>query len=279
MVKIIETPRDGFQALPDFIDTKLKIEYINQLLKCGFDTVEVGSFVSPRVIPQMADTGQILENIKLDNTKSEVAVLVVTKKGADIAVQYEQVDQIFFPFSTSPTFLQRNTKQTVEEAYGIVEHIRNLCVKYNKKEVVFFSMGFESAYGDEWSIELMLNWISKFKSLGLTTFPISDILGDTTADQVGKVFKAFVDEYPELEFGLHLHSLVDTQIAKVDAAYKTGIRRFDTVINGLGGCPQTGRELVSNLSLQNLLGYFDANGIEHGLSTECIQKAAMYNFK
>ena len=131
MVKIIETPRDGFQALPDFIDTKLKVEYINQLLKCGFDTVEVGSFVSPRVIPQMADTGKILESIDYENTNSNIAVLAVTKKGADLAVQYDQVDQIFFPFSTSPTFLKRNTKQTVEEAYQVAEYIQNLCVKYN----------------------------------------------------------------------------------------------------------------------------------------------------
>ncbi len=278
MVKIIETPRDGFQALPNFIETDLKIKYINQLLKCGFDTVEVGSFVSPRVIPQMADTGKILDTIDLDNTDSEIAVLVVTKKGADIAVQYDQIDQIFFPFSTSSTFLQRNTKQTVDEAYQIAEYIQNLCVKYNKKEVVFFSMGFESAYGDEWSIELMLDWISRFKSLGLKTFPISDILGDTTAIQIGKVFSAFVAEFPELEFGLHLHALADSQVSKVDAAYGAGIRRFDTVINGLGGCPQTGRELVNNLPLHVLLGYLDSNNYPHKLVMDEVKRASAYFF-
>jgi hydroxymethylglutaryl-CoA lyase len=139
-------------------------------------------------------------------------------------------------------------------------------------------MGFESAYGDEWSIELMLSWISRFKSMGLKTFPISDILGDTTADQIGKVFSAFVNEFPELEFGLHLHSLADSQIAKVDAAYKAGIRRFDTVVNGLGGCPQTGRELVGNLPLQSLLYYFNKEGIENPLDMKQVEKAAGYRF-
>ena len=278
MVKIIETPRDGFQALPNFIDTDRKIEYINQLLKCGFDTVEVGSFVSPRVIPQMADTAKVLESIDIDNTDSDIAVLAVTKKGADIAIQFDQVDQIFFPFSTSPTFLKRNTKQTVEEAYQIAEYIQNLCVKHNKKQVMFFSMGFESAYGDEWSIELMLNWIRRFKKIGLDTFPISDILGDTSAEQINKVFSAFVAEFPELEFGLHLHALADSQVAKVDAAYKAGIRRFDTVINGLGGCPQTGRELVNNLPLQVLLEYLNANNYTHTLNMQEVAKATEYLF-
>jgi len=278
VVKIIETPRDGFQALPNFIDTDRKIEYINQLLKCGFDTVEVGSFVSSRVIPQMADTAKVLESIDLDNTDSDIAVLAVTKKGADIAIQFDQVDQIFFPFSTSPTFLKRNTKQTVEEAYQIAEYIQNLCVKHNKKQVMFFSMGFESAYGDEWSIELMLNWIRRFKKIGLDTFPISDILGDTSAEQINKVFSAFVAEFPELEFGLHLHALADSQVAKVDAAYKAGIRRFDTVINGLGGCPQTGRELVNNLPLQVLLEYLNANNYTHTLNMQEVAKATEYLF-
>ncbi|MFK5854899.1 MAG: hydroxymethylglutaryl-CoA lyase [Bacteroidota bacterium] len=277
MVKIIETPRDGFQGLPNFIPTNKKIEYINLLLKCGFNTVEVGSFVSPRAIPQMADTDKVLDGIDFENSKSKIAILTATKKGGDKAMSFEQIDQIFFPFAISPIFLKKNINQTLEQAEETVDELQNMCVAHNKELVVYFSMGFGSAYGDEWSIDLLHYWINKMKAKGLNIFPFSDILGNASPDAISTVFSSLVSEFTDTEFGLHLHSLDYQRIEKVDAAYKAGIRMFDTVINGLGGCPQTGKELVGNLPLESLLDYFNNNNISTILDTKYLRKAIEFS--
>ena len=278
MVKIIETPRDGFQGLPNFIPTEKKIEYINLLLQCGFSTVEVGSFVSPKAIPQMADTARVLDGINFENSKSKIAVLTATKKGGAMAMNYEQIDQIFFPFGISPTFLKKNINQNLEQAEATIDELQNMCVIHNKELVVYFSMGFGSAYGDDWSIELLHYWIKRMIAKGLGVFPFSDILGGATPDAISNVFTSLISEFESAKFGLHLHSLEHQRTEKVDAAYKAGIRMFDTVINGLGGCPQTGKELVGNLPLGSFLDYCKEKSIPVNLDNSYLKKAGGFLF-
>jgi len=280
VVKIIETPRDGFQGLPYVIETKKKIEYINLLLKCGFDTVEVGSFVSPKLIPPMADTAKVIDGLDLSNTKSKIAVLVATERGSKQAMAFDQVDQIFFPFSTSPTFLKRNINKSIEDAVVTIQNIQNQCLAHEKQLVVFFSIGFGNAYNDtNWSIELLFKYIEKFMSMGITIFPFSDIFGEIHPEDISNVFSKIIPEFPNAEFGLHLHSEYNQRLEKVDAAYKAGIRRFDTVINGLGGCPQTGKELVGNLPLESFLDYTSKNNIATNLDELYLQKAIAFPIK
>ena len=277
MVKIIETPRDGFQGLPTIIETDKKVEYINQLLQCGFHTVEVGSFVSPKLIPQMADTAQVIKSLTTDNTNSNLAVLVVTKQGADRACEFEVINELFFPFSVSSTFLQKNIKQTIEQAVINIHEIQNLCVKNGKQLITYFSMGFESSYGNNWSMDMLYKYVEVFTTMGLKIFPFSDIFGNVSPMKINEVFNGLKSEFAEVEFGLHLHSLDNNRLEKVDAAYKAGIRRFDTVINGIGGCPQTGKELIGNLPLQEFLRYCSQNNIPTNIDEEKVIGISKYN--
>jgi hydroxymethylglutaryl-CoA lyase len=278
VVKIVETPRDGFQGLSYLIDTNKKIEYINLLLGCGFHTVEIGSFVSPKVIPQMADTARVIEGLNLEGGNSKIAVLVANAGGGKKAMAFEQIDQLIYPFSVSPTFLKKNINQTIEESESVIDQLQNICVKAGKELIVYFSMGFDSAYNDEWSIDLVHYWIRRMMDKGLGIFPFSDILGETSAMKISTVFKSIVSEFTEAEFGLHLHSADNQRIEKVDAAYQAGIRRFDTVVNGLGGCPQTGKELVGNLPLQELLKYLNMKGIPDNLNKSMLYNAINFEF-
>lgn len=277
-LKIIETPRDGWQGLKTIIPTEKKVAYINLLLQAGFETVEVGSFVSPKVIPQMADTATVLEKIYTENSKSKIAVLVVTEKGGKMATSFPQVDQLFYPFSISPTFLQKNIKQNFISAETTIDQLQNLCLRNGKELIVFFSMGFGNPYGDEWTMELLFEWTIKMKSKGLTIFPLSDITGDASVEQIQTVFTQLTTHFPELEFGFHLHALKKEALKKVDAAFGAGIRRFDTVLGGMGGCPMTGKEMIGNLDLKTFLGYCDEKNIQTRLNTKLIEKAARIIF-
>ncbi len=273
-IKIIETPRDGWQGLKDIIPTDKKADYINLLLQAGFDTVEVGSFVSPRAIPQMVDTATVLEKINHESRQSKIAVLVVTEKGGKMATSFPQIDQLFFPFSISPIFLQKNIKQNFFTAERTIDQLQNLCVGSGKELIVYFSMGFGNPYGDEWTMELLLEWITKMKAKGLNIFPLSDITGDASPGQIQTVFTQLITHFPELEFGFHLHALKNEALEKVDAAFKAGIRRFDTVLGGMGGCPMTGKELLGNLDLETFMAYCDAQNIPLNLNRKWIEEAA-----
>jgi len=275
-IKIIETPRDGMQGINSFIPTQKKIGYINLLLKCGFDTVEVGSFVSPIAIPQMKDTAEVLEKLDLSLTKSKIAVLVANLKGGKMAAEFDQVNEIFFPFSTSPTFLKKNLNATITEAEKTVEELQNLCVRTGKELVTYLSMGFGDPYGDEWSIDLLYNWVEKLKNKGLSTIPLSDIMGDASPELIEEVFSQLTASFPDVEFGLHLHALAGQEYDKIDAAWQVGVRRFDTVINGMGGCPMTGKELVGNLSLEALQQYCSDMDIETGVNSGMLKKAQLF---
>ncbi len=276
MVKIVETPRDGFQGLLHPIDTKKKIEYLNLLLKCGFHTVEVGSFVSPKVIPKMADTAEVIEGLDYAKTKSKIAVLVATESGGRQAMKFQQIDQLFFPFSTSPSFLKKNINQSLDQAEHTIDQLQAMCVNNNKQLIVYLSMAFGEAYGDDWSIELLIYWVNRLIEKGLNIFPLSDILGEATPDIIHKVFRSLISKFPDVEFGFHLHSADYQRMEKVDAAYMAGVRRFDTVINGLGGCPQTGKELVGNLPLHNFLDYCGMNNIPIDINKYWLDQAKRF---
>lgn len=275
-IKILETPRDGMQGIEQFIPTEKKIEYINILLKCGFHTVEVGSFVSPKAIPQLADTAEVLNKLDYDNTKSRIAVLVANNKGGDIAMNFDVVDDIIYPFSVSETFLKKNINQTFEQAESIIDYLQNLCIKNNKTLIPFLSMGLGNPYGDEWNMNILYKWTDKFKNKGINYVPVSDIIGEAVPEKINEVFTSLNNKFPDLEFGLHMHSEVKSTSDKIDAAYKAGIRRFDTVLGGLGGCPMTGKEMIANLDLRVLLNYCDENNIDTGLNMDMVDKASWY---
>ena len=275
-IKIIETPRDGMQGLDTIIPTRKKIEYINLLLQCGFDTVEVGSFVSPTTIPQMADTAEVLEKLDYTNTRSTIAVLAANVKGGKLAAQFEAVQQIFYPFSTSPTFLEKNLHTTFAEAEATVDYLQNLCVKSGKELVAFISLAFGDPYGDPWSIELVNKWVEKLVAKGIRKIPLADTIGNVDPTIIDKVFGSVVANFPDIEFGLHAHAYPGKGKNKIAAAWKHGVKRFDTVIGGLGGCPMTDKELVGNLSLESLLTWSESEGIETGLNMDNLAKAMNY---
>jgi len=275
-IKIIETPRDGMQGLDTFIPTQKKIEYINLLLQCGFHTVEVGSFVSPRAIPQMADTAEVLDKLDYTNTRSKIAVLVANLKGGQLAAGFDQVDEIFYPFSTSPTFLRKNLNTTLDEAEKTVYDLQNLCVKSGKDLVAFISLAFGDPYGDPWSIEMVKQWIEKLAGIGIRKIPLADTIGDVSPKLIDAVCGAIVPNYPKIEFGLHTHAFPGEGRYKIAAAWKHGVRRFDTVIGGLGGCPMTDKELVGNLPLEELLLFCSNNEINPRLNLDFLKKAQHY---
>jgi hydroxymethylglutaryl-CoA lyase len=275
-IKIIETPRDGMQGLDTIIPTKRKIEYINLLLQCGFDTVEVGSFVSPKAIPQMADTAEVLKKLDYSKTKSNIAVLVANLKGGKLAVEFDAVDLIFYPYSSSPTFLKKNLNTTIKEAERTVEELQNLCVKTGKNLVAFISLAFGDPYGDPWSIDLINTKVEKLLSLGITRIPLADTIGDVSPEVIDKVCGEVIPNFPEVDFGLHAHAYPGKGKSKIAAAWKHGVRHFDTVIGGLGGCPMTDKELVGNLSLESLITWCETEGVETGLNMEFVKKAQHY---
>jgi hydroxymethylglutaryl-CoA lyase len=275
-IKIIETPRDGMQGLETFIPTQKKIEYINILLQCGFDTVEVGSFVSPKAIPQMADTAEVLEKLDYSKTNSNIAVLAANLKGGEKAVQIDKVDLIFYPYSSSPTFLKKNLNTTIKEAEKTVEGLQNLCIKKGKSLVAFISLAFGDPYGDPWSIDLINKKVEKLLSLGITRIPLADTIGDVHPEVIDKVCGAVIPNFPEVNFGLHAHAYPGKGKSKIAAAWKHGVRHFDTVIGGMGGCPMTDKELVGNLSLESLITWCETEGIETGLNLDNLKEAQFY---
>jgi hydroxymethylglutaryl-CoA lyase len=275
-IKIIETPRDAMQGMEIFVPTPKKVAYINLLLQCGFDTVEVGSFVSPKAIPQMADTTEVLKKLDYSKTNSNIAVLVANLKGGELAVQFDEVDLIFYPYSSSPTFLKKNLNTTIKEAERTVEGLQNLCVKKGKNLVAFISLAFGDPYGDPWSIDLIKKKVEKLLSLGITRIPLADTIGDVHPEVIDKVCGEVVPNFPKVDFGLHAHAYPGKGKSKIAAAWKHGVRHFDTVIGGLGGCPMTDKELVGNLSLESLITWCETEGVETGLDMDMVNRAQRY---
>lgn len=264
-IKIIETPRDGLQGLKDFVPTGEKISYINKLLEVGFDTVEVGSFVSSEVIPQMKDTAEVLQGLDKGTSTSRIMVLVTSKKRGEEAAKYGIIDDLLFPFSVSPTFLKININSDFDKSNGIIQDLLEICDKSKKKLIVYITMGFGNPYGDKWDPGIVEEWVGYLYDFGQRIIPLSDILGNVTPEIITTVYSKLIKTFPDIEFGIHLHARPGEYYEKVDAAYQCGIRRFDSVTGGFGGCPMTGDELVSNLDTHDLVEYCEKNKIPHGL--------------
>ena len=256
MIKFIECPRDAMQGIPILIPTEKKIKYIQSLLEVGFDVIDFGSFVSPKVIPQMADTSEVLKGLDLTNTKSKLLAIVANTKGAMEACLHPQIDFIGYPFSISETFQQRNTNSSIGESFERVKEIALLTHESRKELVIYISMGFGNPYGDVFNVDIIHHWVEKIASLGVNIFSLSDTIGVATPELITEVFKGTVGYYNDLEFGAHLHSAPYNWLPKVKAAYKGGCRRFDVAIGGLGGCPLAKDQLVGNLATEYFVNFF-----------------------
>ena len=278
-LKIIETPRDGFQGIPIFIPTAVKIDYINQLFKAGFESVEVGSFVSPKAIPQMKDTPEVLAGLDLSKTNSRVMALVANMKGGLEAVSHHMIDQLYFPFALSETFQRKNINSDFNKSKFCIRELQQLASENNKELLVVISMGFGNPYGDPWSVELLTDIAGYFYEQGFRVLPIADVIGLAGHELIHKVYSELIPAFPEIEFGIHLHTVPSEYYDKVDAAYSAGVRRFDTVLGGIGGCPMTDRDLLGNLNTLSLIEYCEKNNIEHGLDTVLLREvASRYSF-
>jgi hydroxymethylglutaryl-CoA lyase len=266
MLKIIECPRDAMQGLRDFIPTQIKIKYLNQLLRVGFDTIDFGSFVSPKAIPQMRDTAEVLKGLDLINTKSKLLAIVANKRGAIDAVQFDEIQYLGYPFSISETFQVRNTNATIEESIERVNDIQDICFANGRQLVVYISMGFGNPYGDPWNIEIAQKWVDRLADMGVRIMALSDTIGVATPDSISYLFANLIPPYPDVEFGAHLHTQAHNWEEKIDAAYRNGCQRFDSAMRGFGGCPMAKDDLTGNMPTENLIFYFDK--IEHELTID-----------
>lgn len=260
-VKLIECPRDAMQGIKEFIPTNVKAAYINAILKCNFDTVDFGSFVSPKVTPQMRDTADLLKLLDLDSP-SKLLAIVANERGAEDAVQFDEITYLGFPFSISEQFQQRNTNSSIEESLHRVEAIQNLALKHKKQLVVYLSMGFGNPYGEHWDAELVIKWCERlYKDIGITIQALSDTIGCATTDSVDYLFKELIPAFPQVEFGAHMHTLRGNAENMIQAAYNAGCRRFDGAIKGYGGCPMAKDDLTGNMPTEIMLHWFEKQGI------------------
>jgi len=255
-VKIIECPRDAMQGIKQFIPTRDKANYINSLLKVGFDTIDFGSFVSPKAIPQMHDTAQVLSMLELSNKKSKLLAIVANVRGASDASKFEEIDYLGYPFSISENFQMRNTSKTISQSILILDEILNIANKSNKEVVAYLSMGFGNPYGDPWNVDIVGNWTEKLADMGVKILSLSDTIGSSTPDIIEYLFSNLIPLYPKIEFGAHLHTSPETWKEKVNAAFKGGCVRFDGALKGVGGCPMAKDELIGNMPTEKLVDYF-----------------------
>lgn len=269
-VKLIECPRDAMQGWAHFIPTNKKIAYINELLKVGFDTLDFGSFVSPKAIPQMADTKDVISGLQLKNSPTKLLAIIANERGAADAVRYDEITYLGFPFSLSETFQIRNTNATIMESLKRVEEIQNLCVKNKKELVVYLSMGFGNPYGDAYNEQIVFDWANQLIKLDIKILSLADTVGLATADQIHRVTKYLVDALPDIEIGVHLHSTSFNWKEKVDAALNAGCKRFDGALKGIGGCPMAGDDLVGNMDTELMIPYFYELNLTNGLNREAL---------
>lgn len=264
-VKIIECPRDAMQGIKSFIPTELKVRYLQALLGCGFDTLDFGSFVSPRAIPQMADTAQVLNDLDLSEIKTKLLAIVANLRGAESALGFEAIEFIGYPFSISENFQMRNTHKTIEESMVVLSDILSLANEHGVKVVTYLSMGFGNPYGDPWSPEIVAQWTETLVGMGCKIISLSDTVGAASPEVISELFNGVIPQFPEVEFGAHLHTAPHSWREKVDAAYRAGCRRFDGAIQGFGGCPMAKDELTGNMPTEKLLSYCAQQKIDHGV--------------
>lgn len=256
-IKLIECPRDAMQGWKTFIPTEQKIRYINALLEVGFDTIDFGSFVSPKAIPQMADTKEVIKNLDVGIGKTKLLAIVANERGAEDAVLFDAISYLGFPLSVSETFQQRNTNSSINESVKRVEAIQELCIKNKKQLVVYLSMGFGNPYGDPWSEEIVFSYARQLVELGIETVSLADTVGLASVDQVKRLTGYLVKHLPGTEIGVHLHSTTFNWHEKLAAAYEAGCKRFDGALKGIGGCPMANDELLGNMDTEKMIGFFD----------------------
>ncbi|MGW8124117.1 hydroxymethylglutaryl-CoA lyase [Roseivirga echinicomitans] len=274
-MKIIECPRDAMQGLHDFIPTATKAAYINQLLKVGFDTIDFGSFVSPKAIPQLRDTAEVLSRLDLSETKSKLLAIIANTRGAEDAVNFEEITYLGFPLSISEQFQMRNTNKSIEEALEQLEAIQNLCIKHNKKLVTYISMGFGNPYGETFNGEIVAEFVEKLVQLNVETISLSDTIGVAEPQIIKEIFKSSITAYPTTEIGAHFHSTPQKIVEKISSAYEAGCRRFDTAMKGFGGCPMATDALTGNIDTEVLVRYFDDQNVALNLDRKAFSEASL----
>jgi len=255
-VKVIECPRDAMQGIKDFIPTSQKVQYIQSLLRVGFDTIDFGSFVSPKAIPQMVDTAEVLSQLDLSKTTSKLLAIIANVRGANDAVKHKEINYLGYPFSISENFQMRNTHKTIAQSVVTLQEILNIADKHNKQVVTYLSMGFGNPYGDPWNVDIVGEWSERLSKMGVKILSLSDTIGSSNPETIEYLFSNLIPQYPEIEFGAHLHTTPSSWFEKVHAAYMSGCRRFDGAIQGFGGCPMAKDELTGNMPTEKLLSYF-----------------------
>ena len=269
-LKLIECPRDAMQGWKSFIPTEKKIKYINSLLKVGFDTIDFGSFVSPKAIPQMADTKEVIGNLELGMNKTKLLAIIANLRGAEEASAFDQITYLGFPFSVSETFQQRNTNSSITESLKRVEEIQNLCINKKKKLVIYISMAFGNPYDDPYDEDIVFNWVEKLVELDIEIISLADTVGVATPEQVYDMTSYLVESLPSTEIGVHLHSTFENWQEKLEAAVKAGCKRFDGALKGIGGCPMADDELVGNMNTEWMINYFETKGINPGINKNAL---------
>ena len=272
-MKIIECPRDAMQGLHDFIPTETKINYINQLLKVGFDTIDFGSFVSPKAIPQMRDTAEVLAGLDLSETQSKLLAIVANIRGAKDACQFDEIRYMGYPLSLSETFQQRNTNRSINDAFNDLAEMQELSEDHEKILVVYLSMGFGNPYGDPYEMDYVGEFVDRLDGMEVQIISLADTIGVSDPQNISTLFETLIPKFPHIEFGAHLHSTPDTIIEKVEAAYDSGCRRMDGAIKGYGGCPMAKDDLTGNMATEKMLNYFDMNRIDTSLKMDEFEKS------
>ena len=257
-IKIIECPRDAMQGIKPFIPTERKVTYLQSLLRVGFDTLDFGSFVSPKAIPQMQDTAAVLAQLDLSKTSSKLLAIIANTQGAQAAATHKEIQYLGFPFSISENFQMRNTHKTIAESLVTLEEILNIADASNKEVVAYLSMGFGNPYGDPWNVEIVGEWTQKLSTMGVKILSLSDTIGSSTPEVISYLFSNLIRQYPGIEFGAHLHTTPNKWFEKIDAAYQAGCRRYDGAIQGFGGCPMAKDDLTGNMPTEKMLSYFTA---------------------
>jgi hydroxymethylglutaryl-CoA lyase len=264
-VKIIECPRDAMQGIKRFIPTNQKVKYLNRLLKVGFDTLDFGSFVSPKAIPQMRDTVEVLQKLEIETSTTKLLAIVANERGARDAVQYPQIQYLGYPFSISEIFQMRNTGKTIEESLLLLDKILNLATNNNKEVVTYLSMGFGNPYGEPWHVDIVGEWVERLSGMGTKILSLSDTIGSAAPSDIEYLFKQLIPQFSQVEFGAHLHTHPSVWAKKVSAAYEGGCMRFDGAIKGYGGCPMAKDDLTGNMPTEKLLSFFSKKKLDTGV--------------
>jgi len=278
-IKLVECPRDAMQGLYDFVPTDLKAQYINLLLKVGFDTLDFGSFVSAKAIPQMRDTADLVKLLDLSNTNTKLLAIIANERGAKDACEFEEINYLGFPFSVSETFQLRNTNSSIEESLLRVEAIQNLCEQNNKQLVVYLSMGFGNPYGDDWNIEILSKWTEALIEKGVKILSLADTTGVSTVEKINEIYPYLLKQFPEIEWGMHLHCTPETSFQKIEAAFEAGCTRMDSAIKGFGGCPMATDDLTGNIATENVMTYLKQKNHANSINESAWNEAFLFSSK